>query len=98
MPVIGGWSHGLRAVRPSAVQRHIERQRAIAHLQAPPVLPVPVAPPVQVVTPVVQPVDTTPPVECVGQPEPSRVLPAVESPVTETKSAKRRRRRSKTPT
>ena len=63
MPVIGGWSHGLRAVRPSAVHRHIERQRAVAHLQAPPVLPVPVAPPVQVVTPVELP--TPAPVEVV---------------------------------
>jgi hypothetical protein len=43
--VIGGWSHGLRAVRPSAIHRHIERQRALAHLHQPPVLPVSVFPP-----------------------------------------------------
>ena len=53
---IGGWSYGLRVVRPDVVQRHRARQQATAPVLPVPVLEsVPTESPVLVGTPVVPP-------------------------------------------
>ena len=100
--LIGGWHHGLRAVRPSAVPRHIERQRAIAHLRQP--LPAPDLDalharrqPADFFNAVITPVTTHTAVLSDADVQAIRALtsPDVTPPVVETKTARRRPRKAK---
>ena len=87
--LIGGWHHGLRAVRPSAVPRHIERQRAVAHLRQPL--------PADFLNAVITPVTTHTAVLSDADVQAIRALtsPDVTPPVVETKAARRRPRKAK---